>query len=95
MTTSALCERYHDFLKLWPKEDRRGEFLGAQTWISLVDIGAISEASISEVFAGLERWKLSEQWRKGYIQAISNMAGTGWLQTRAWMDTPKAAEVGW
>jgi len=90
--SSCLCERYQDLLAQWPKEDRRGVDLGARTWISLIDIGEITEENIGEVFEGLERWKGSEQWRKGYIPAISNMDGKGWLQLRAWKDWPKQAE---
>ena len=89
-----LYSKYEEFLQRWPA-DKRGVDLGAQVWITLVDSGEITEASLHEVFEGLERWQASELWKKDngkYIPAIANPQATGWLQKRAWKDHPKAAE---
>ena len=90
-----LYDRYWNFVDQWPDQDRRGIDDGARTWISLVDSGEIAEATIRNVFEGLERWKLSELWRRDngkFMPAIANSQGTGWLQKRAWKDHPKPAE---
>jgi hypothetical protein len=90
---SELHAEYHELLRRWPP-DKRGVDLGAQVWISLVDLAEITEANVSELFDGLERWKASELWRKDngrYIPAIANPQATGWLQKRAWKDHPKPA----
>ncbi len=96
---NSLAGEYMRLVEAWP-DDRRGVDLGAQVWISLVDSGEITAAGLQEVFAGLERWKLSELWQKSngkYIPAIANPQGTGWLQKRAWKDHPKpaATEENW
>jgi hypothetical protein len=90
---NAIYSMYQELVARWP-EDKRGVDLGAQLWISLVDAGEITEASVGELFAGLERWKESELWRKDngkYIPALANPQGSGWLQKRAWKDHPKPA----
>lgn len=88
-----LYSKYRELVENWP-DDKRGVDLGAQVWISLVDSGEITDANLGEVFAGLQRWKGSELWRKDkgkYIPAIANPQATGWLQKRAWKDHPKPA----
>lgn len=92
-TNGAILAKYQEFLRAWP-EDRRGVDLGAQLWVSLVHSGEITDANVAEVFEGLETWKVSELWTKEngkYIPAIAKPDGTGWLQKRAWKDTPKLA----
>lgn len=89
----ALRSKYSALVENWP-EDKRGLDLGAQVWISLVDSGEITDTNVCDVFAGLDRWKASELWRKDkgkYIPAIANPQATGWLQKRAWKDHPKQA----
>lgn len=91
---NELYSEYDELVKRWPA-DKRGVDLGAQMWISLVDLKEITVANLCEVFAGLERWKGSELWRRDngkFIPAIANPQGTGWLQKRAWKDQPRAAE---
>jgi hypothetical protein len=88
---NELYSEYDEFVKRWP-DDKRGVDLGAQMWISLVDSKEITGANVPEVFAGLERWKGSDLWRRDngkYIPAIANPQGTGWLQKRSWKDQPK------
>jgi hypothetical protein len=58
-------------------------------WISLVG-NEITEATLPEVMAGLNRWIASEQWQKEngrYVPAPSK-----WLREKKWLDQPKAAE---
>jgi hypothetical protein len=89
-----LVGKWDEFLAEWP-DDKRGVNLGCQFWVSLIDCGEITESNVCEVFAGLGRWKASEQWRKDggqYIPAIAKPDGEGWLQKRAWKDWPKQAE---
>lgn len=93
VTENGLYSEYEEFVKRWP-DDKRGVDLGAQMWISLVDLQEITAANVCEVFEGLDRWKGSELWRKDngkYIPAIANPQGMGWLQKRAWKDHPKPA----
>jgi hypothetical protein len=93
--TEELYDHYQDFLALWP-EDKRGVELGCQVWISLVDNREITKANLTQVFEGLDRWKKSALWAKkqgAYVPAIAKSDGGGWLQKRAWKDTPKPEDA--
>jgi hypothetical protein len=86
----AVLKKYEELVEAGPT-DRREVDLGAQIWIQLVESREITGANVAEVFAGLERWKASEQWRKDNGKYIPSIAK--WLQKRAWKDYPKQAEV--
>ncbi len=86
---SVLAERFHEFLEAWPEKDRRGVDLGAQMWQQEIDAGNITTENVSEVFAGLERWKISKLWAEKNGKFRSNIAS--WLMKRSWKDFPESA----
>lgn len=100
----GLADHYQNFLTLWqsPCTCCRMEFalkqvdLGCAYWMNLVDKGSITESTILNVFAGLERWRASEDWhREGgkWIPAVHVWLGAskdGLPSAPRWNDYPKA-----
>ncbi len=84
-----LVDKYQDLLAAYPNPTEVDE--GCRMWISLVSNGEITAENLPEVFEGLERWKVSEQWlAKRMIHSVRR-----WLQERRWKDHPKPAANGW
>ncbi|MEN6535334.1 MAG: hypothetical protein ABFD89_16840 [Bryobacteraceae bacterium] len=80
--TNSLYEGFQVLLMRWPNPT--GVDFACQLWMSYVDAGEITEELIPEIFAGLERWKHSEQWATGKQHSMST-----WLQKKLWKDQPK------
>ncbi len=58
----------------------------SQAWSDYCREGTITAENVHEVFAGLERWKRSDQWvRDGgrYIPSLDK-----WLRGKLWLDRP-------
>jgi hypothetical protein len=79
---SKLHSRYQELLEQFPYATGADE--GCRQWISLVEIGEITESNVDQIFQGLERWKASRQWSNGMRQSIPN-----WLRDRRWLDKPQ------
>ncbi len=65
-----------------------------QTWMSLIDSGGLPAEEIPEVFAGLERWRDSEEWAAEDGKFIPRLSS--WLngsKGRRWLDKPKLREA--
>ncbi len=78
-----LIDRYHQLIETWPNPICVDE--GMRQWISMIDVGVISEASLPAIFAGLKRWKQSEQWKdKGMVHSVPR-----WLREKLWLDHPR------
>lgn len=96
-----LIGQYRPFLDRWAEPDGNGKVftcsevdLGFQIWMGLVDSGKITDETLIEVFAGLERWKLSSQWKRGFVQSVPTWLGWSKNGTPAaprWNDRPEPA----
>jgi len=66
-----------------------------QSWLSLIDLGEITEETLPEVFAGLQRWKESAKWAEDdgkWIPAPSVfLTGSDKHVGRLWKDHPPAS----
>lgn len=66
-------------------------------WFSLMDLGEITEDTVDEVFAGLERWRNSAQWARENGQYIPGptafLTGNEKHHGRLWKDHPKPLEA--
>jgi uncharacterized protein YdaU (DUF1376 family) len=101
-TNPHLVEAFHEWIAEYPNPVRVDTAF--QSWISLITLGEITEATLPDVLAGLRRWKKSRAWAEEdgkYIPApnvflTGNERHTG----RLWKDQPpesaeaKAAERG-
>jgi hypothetical protein len=67
----------------------------AQSWLSLIDLGEITEATLPEVFSGLQRWKNSRSWADEdgrFVPAPSVfLTGNERHTGRMWKDQPPAS----
>jgi hypothetical protein len=48
---------------------------------------APSNGTVNAIMAGLERWKASDRWARGYVVHLAN-----WLHQRRWEDEPAPAQ---
>lgn len=72
-------DRFEEFFQRYPHQI--GKAAACQIWLSVV-----TSENVSEVFAGLERWKHSEQWARAIYAKPQN-----WLRDHAWNDHPAPA----
>ena len=90
-----------EWLRKYPKQVKLQTATAA--WLLLMDSGEITADRLTEVFAGLDRWKKSEEWAKDngkYIPAPAVfLTGNDKHHGRLWKDFPKAAadeeDMGW
>jgi len=76
--TVSRYPEFNAFFAAWPEAHRTGVDQAAMAWVSTVNGDA------GEVMAGLERWKSSDQWSRGFVQRMDN-----WLLQRMWKDNPQ------
>ncbi len=98
---SSLYSAYRRFIEAWtaPTEDGKvftcGDVdLGLQVWLSLMDKGTITQSNVEEIFAGLERHRLSKKWRDGFVLSVPAFLGWAKNGTPAaprWNDRPEPA----
>lgn len=72
------------FEALWaayPVKEGRGAALKAYRKI------APANGTADAIMAGLERWKASDRWARGYVAHLAT-----WLNQRRWEDQPAAAQ---
>jgi hypothetical protein len=72
-------QQFEEFWKVYPH--RVGKNAACQAWISIVTI-----ENEAEVFAGLNRWLLSAQWKRGVYSRPDR-----WIMDKQWQDHPAAA----
>ncbi|CAB4130483.1 Protein of unknown function DUF1376 [uncultured Caudovirales phage] len=63
--------------------------LTAQTWLFLVEGGVITEASLPNLNAGLDRWIESDQWTREDGRFVPSPVK--WLRDKRWLDHPPAS----
>jgi uncharacterized protein YdaU (DUF1376 family) len=87
---SRLIEAFHKWVAEYPNPVRVDTAL--QSWISLMSLGEITEATLPGVFAGLRRWKKSRAWAEDegkYIPAPNVfLTGNERHKGRLWKDQP-------
>ncbi len=98
---SSLYSAYRRFIEAWtaPTDDGKvftcGDVdLGYQMWSSLIDKGTITEASVGEIFAGLDRHRGSKKWRDGFVLSVPAFLGwskNGIPAAPRWNDRPEPA----
>jgi uncharacterized protein YdaU (DUF1376 family) len=81
----SLDAAFHRLTEAFP--NAAGVDMAAQIWINHVESGAITEATVPEVFAGLERWRGSDLWARDDGRYITTLAK--WLHKKLWKDSPK------
>ena len=86
---AELVNAFDSFIARYP--NRIGIDEACRQWISLVG-NDITEVTLPEVMAGLNRWIASEQWRGDNGKYIP--APAKWLQNRRWKDAPRPADEG-
>ena len=84
VSDNPLYDRYHDLIAQWPHPD--GVDDGLRMWLVLVDSGEVTSQTIDQVFDGLERYKSSKKYVKGYRMRVDK-----WLSGRRWKDHPEPA----
>jgi hypothetical protein len=87
--STQLVTRFQEFWEAYPKKvNREG---AARAWLSLCGT-EITESTIGEVFAGLERYKQSKQWGENggkYIESPQTfLTGNEKKHGRMWKDHP-------
>jgi uncharacterized protein YdaU (DUF1376 family) len=90
----ALTGEFQRWIAEYPNPVRTETAL--QSWISLIDLGEITEETLPEIFAGLRRWKDSAEWAREdgrFIPAPNAfLTGSGKHMGRMWKDHPPASE---
>lgn len=90
VTSLALVDRFHEWMERYPKKVKVDT--ACQAWISLCDLGEITDANVGEVFDGLDRYLKSEAWAKEggkYIpDPTSFLTGNKEHRGRMWKDFP-------
>jgi hypothetical protein len=79
-----LAEKFNQLVEAYP--NAVGVHRASQAWSDYCREGTITAENVHEVFAGLERWKRSDQWvRDGgrYIPPLDK-----WLRAKLWLDRP-------
>lgn len=84
---SPLWQAWQRFVDRYP--NRVEVDFAAQTWLSLVTSGVITEAAIPEIEAGLSRWMKSDQWTRDEGRFIPSPVK--WLRDKRWLDHPPAS----
>lgn len=83
-----LVDAFQKFWELYP--NKIGSDEACRQWISLVG-SDITETSLPEIMAGLNRWLESDQWNRDDGRYISSPVK--WLREKKWLDNPRAAEA--
>jgi hypothetical protein len=79
-----LVDKFNQLVDSYP--NAVGVHRASQVWSDYCREGTITAENVHEVFAGLERWKRSDQWvRDGgrYIPSLDK-----WLRGKLWRDRP-------
>ena len=84
---SPLWQAWQRFIEQYP--NRIEVDFAAQTWLSLVTSGVITESVISDIEAGLARWIKSDQWARDDGRYIPSPVK--WLRDKRWLDHPPAS----
>lgn len=91
----SLADEFHRWFAQYPKQVKMET--AARSWLHLVDRGEITEETLPEVFAGLERWKGSKSWaaKDGeYIQDPATfLTGNDKQDGRMWKDHPPQTDA--
>lgn len=59
----------------------------AQVWMTLCERGELTEANVSEVWAGLDRYRVSDLWSRDAGRYIIGLGK--WLHGKRWKDNPQ------
>jgi len=84
---SPLWQVWQRFIDRYP--NRIEVDFAAQTWLSLVATGVITEATVPEIETGLSRWMKSDQWMRDDGRFIPSPVK--WLRDKRWLDHPPAS----
>ena len=91
--SERLMDAFHEWIAEYPNAVRIDT--AAQSWLSLIGTGEITEATLPEVFSGLRRWKESRSWAEEegkYIPAPNVfLTGNERHKGRLWKDQPPAS----
>lgn len=91
---SEILPSFQKWIALYPSKIKTDD--ACQAWISLCSTGEIRQGNLSEVFAGLERWKKSKRWRENggkYIcEPKTFLVGNEKSVGHLWKDYPAPAE---
>jgi len=90
----TLADRFHEWIALYPNATKIET--ACRAWLSLIDSGEITDDTIAEVFAGLERYKRSTAWAKDggrwICEPTTFLIGNDKNHGRMWRDNPQPLE---
>jgi uncharacterized protein YdaU (DUF1376 family) len=85
--TDPLWQAWDRFIERYPNRIEVDH--AAQIWLSMIDLGLVTDAMIPDIEAGLTRWVESDQWMRDDGRYIPSPVK--WLRDKRWLDHPPAS----